>query len=266
MIILADNITLDSDDPPLTYPCLAWHNLVTTTNLTTTATPQTNYPITNLANPSTALWWKSSAATDDIFLDLGGAEVDYIAFAGHNFASEGISVTVGSAMSPGTLIPPTTLDDDGVVIFRFPLQEIGGLSVSFSGGGIPQASVMYAGRLLVFERGLQGDYTPLPFGRVTNAVTGMSESGHFIGRVITGSRNDSQARFIGLAHTWMRENLAPFLAAATDIPFFFAWNPADYPEDTGFAWLTDDAQPVISLEGYVSITFNMTGVHSYPET
>lgn len=269
-----------ADLQTLGYPALFWDNVVTVDNLIST-TENADFPTTNLVNPSTALLWKGDAdspLTDEyLTVTFGALPVDYLAVAKHNFGTIGatVSVEVQVEDSPNGWVEvttPQTLDDDAPVIFRFAATgdsppaftavRLRIQPVSEAPVNTPQAAVLYVGKSLVFERGVQGTYTPLPFGRVFEVSSGRSENSNFLGRVITGERQESSASFLGLSPTWVRTYLDPFLDVSGDRPFFFAWSPLVFPDETGFAWLRNDPQPGFDLDGYVSIDFDMTGIVS----
>jgi hypothetical protein len=277
MIITSPALTAAPvDDEDLTFPVLCWGNLVDIENITAT-TEEDNYPATNLANPSTNLIWRGVADGDQYLTALIGLDLfDYLAVARHNFGTLGILVSVEILVDDSPedwdeVIAPQVLPDDAPVIFRFLPQNtdspgtISGVRLRLqpdpnSPAVAPEAAVLFVGKSLVFERGMQGTYTPLPFGRTVNVISGRAESGDFLGRIVTGSKSESSATFRGLTPAWVRATLDPFLEAAAEQPFFFAWSPDAFPLETGFAWLDNDPQPGFDLDGYVEIDFQMTGI------
>jgi hypothetical protein len=259
-------------DEPLNYPTLGWHNVVSAGNVSASSSDAL-YPITNIGNPATHLYWQASAASppgSDEYIDInaGGVTVDYVGIAGHNFGTAGIAVTIEDGTGGTYLIanggsPPDLFDDDAPIIFRFAPGAKNTIRIRLTAGtATPRVAVIYVGKLTIFERGTQGGYTPLTYGLVNNVVNGESESGNFLGRIVTGARVESTASFKWLSPTWYRQNLAPFVAASVNNPFFFAWEPVDYPLETGYAWLATDPKPIIDLIGYFHIDLEMTGIVS----
>ena len=54
---------------------------------------------------------------------------------------------------------------------------------------------------------------------------------------------------------------APFIVASKEVPFFFAWRPASYPRETGFAWMTNNPKPSNQRSnGMMQISLSMGGV------
>src|SRR5262245_22582777 len=120
--------SLESDNP-----VIGWHSLVTATNIRST-TADSDFPAANMATAATHLKWKSGVNTGSevIEIELGGATVDYVAIAKHNFATTGSSITVeGTAdtSSPytgfATLLSATTVTDDLPLIIQFASQTLG---------------------------------------------------------------------------------------------------------------------------------------------
>lgn len=257
-------------DEPLNYPTLGWHNLASMTNIAAT-TEDTLHPTENLGNPATHLYWQAAAAgAETITVSSLSGEIDYFAIAGHNFATAGMTVALEASISGGaygSLIAAQTPPDDAPIIFRFaPASNITGLRIQLADGGsppsgiVPRAAVIYTGKLTIFERGTQGDYTPLTHGLVHNVANGEAENGNFLGRIVTGARVESSASFKALSGPWFRNNLQPFIEASINNPFFFAWQPVDYPNEVGYAWLDKDPKPEIDENGYFNITLDMTGI------
>ena len=98
-------------------------------------------------------------------------------------------------------------------------------------------------------------------GRQSKVVNGRSEAGDFLGRIVLGEATQTQINLQNLTPAWLRTHLRPFIDAARETPFFFAWRPADYPREVGFAWLTDDPKPVNQLaNGMMSASFDLMGI------
>lgn len=272
MIVISEELYLSPDaDRPLANPVIGWHNLVTVDTISV-GTEEADHPGSNLANVSTNLFWRgadnlgdSPAANETIEVDTSGYSdtIDYIAVARHNWGSAQITVYVeylsGGVWQPlaGPIIPA----NDAPLIFRFTPAILQGIRFRLDNGTeAPEAAVVFCGKLLVFQRGTQGEYTPLTFARVANRVAGVAEGGDFLGVIIKGSTVQSTVAFSALTPSWVRTYLDPFLEVSAEQPFFFAWWPEAYPYEVGYAWLENNAQPVFDLANYGSIELSMTGI------
>ncbi len=271
-LVLADSVSgggiVDANNPIIGY-----ENLVTAANVSA-VTEATGFPASNLANPSTNLRWQgalSSPAVDEyITLALNTEElVDYIGIARHNFYSAQIPVSIevlNEATSPDSwdeivsdVIPP----NDGPLLFRFTPQGIASIRIRMQpGNAAPYVAVVYAGKLLVLQRRIHVGHTPMPYGRSSKVTNAKSENGDFLGRIVLNEMTQTGVELTNLTPSWYRTYMAPFIDASKEDPFFFAWRPGAYPDEVGYAWMTNDPQPSNQLpNGMMQIGLQMGGIH-----
>ena len=263
MLYLPSTLIVTPTGVDFGLPVVGWQSLVTPANVAADSEDD-DYPVVRLANTNTNEIWKSqSTATQYVTVSLDGLEdVDYLAVARHNFGTIGARLTVemdvGSGYSPVTdeVLPA----DDKPLIFRFGAGASAGVRLKIDGvSAAPQAAVLFVGGLLVMERRIQPGHTPLPYGRGRDVITGRSESGEYLGRILSGGKLRSTARFSLLSPDFVYGECAPFLDHAG--PFFFAWNPISYPQQVGYAWCVTDPVPVISrAPHFVDLTLEMEGL------
>lgn len=254
-------------------PIVGHQNLVTVTNITTT-TEDPDFPAINMANPSTALKWigldESPAADEYITVEVSSVEeLDYIAVARHNWGTAQITVSVEGLVDADAspivwqeLVQEFIPADDSPLIMRFTGIALSSIRIKLQPGSeVPEAAVIYTGALLVLQRRLYVGHTPLPYGRTAKVVTGRSESGNFLGRIVLGESVNSGVNLQNLTPAWYRAYFHPFLLAARANPFFFAWRPLSYPTECGFAWLTNEPRPINQLaNGMMSVSMEMAGI------
>jgi hypothetical protein len=272
MTIISRNAVLSIDptgEINANSPLIAYHNLVTISSVTSD-TADASYPITNVANPLTFLEWRAANNTTQyVSVALGGfpGPVDYVAIAKHNLSSAGITVSVegsndGGATWPLTLVSSTVLSDDDPTILRFTAQVLTNVRLKFVGGTSPaRIAVLYAGKLLVLQRRIYVGHSPMKYNRVVRSITGMSESGNFLGRVVLDEKRVSEVSLENLPPAWYRSYLDPFFVDAQQRPFFFAWRPEKYPSEVGFCWMTGNPSVTNSRNnGWMSASFSMEGI------
>lgn len=268
------------DDLPITnLPIIFWHNVVTTTNISTDS-QDPDHPVTNLANPSLALKWRQDytdspvAMPDYITVNITGlGPINYIAIAGHNLGSINATVAVegtGSGASPSHQDSPDEAEyitgyqptDDSPIIFMFEEVEtfMVRLRIESPGATAAEIGVMYVGKATVLAEGIQADHTPLPLAHMRDTVSGQSENGTFLGRIVTRQWAESSATIANIEADWVRDELMPFLDFAAEYPFFWAWQPETYPEEVAFAWLSENPRPSVDIDGYYSIDLPMRGL------
>lgn len=260
VLILQDQLSANN-------PIIGWHNLVTAGGVTATSS-LADYPASNLGNPSTAERWESDSTSEqyltfDVTTD---DEVDYVAVARHNWGSGEITFSVERYDDDEEdwieIFEETMPGGDGPLIARFEPVALAQIRIRLQPGTVkPRAAVVYVGKLLVLQRRIYVGHTPLPYGRSARIQTNESESGEFLGRVVLSEKLETRVSLQNLTPTWYRANLAPFIAASKETPFFFAWRPEDYPDEAGYAWMTNNPQPVNQRSnGMMQVEMQMGGV------
>lgn len=249
MLVISTNYVLSpaavAADPDL--PAVGYHNVVRADSIVAD-TQEANYPASNLANPATHLEWRAADDSEQYLTITTNEtdEIDYVGIAKHNFGTGEIPVSVEAYDGAiwNEIVEEVMLPDDGPVILRFEAQSIGQIRIRLqTGADSPRAAVVYVGKLLDLERKVYVGHTPLPHGRKTTVANGKSETGNFLGRIVLGEWRESVIPLSLITPAWYRANMDAFLAAAKEVPFFFAWRPGTYPAEVGYGWLTDDPMP-----------------------
>jgi len=251
----------------LNSPIFGYSNFVNSLNITAT-NELASYPASNLGNTSTASFWKASSAVQQyLTVIINPAQiVDYVGIARHNFSTAGVAVSVETQEGFGDpwveVIAPFIPSDNSALILRFLAQSAYGVRVKLEAGSdSAQAAVMYAGKLLASTQRVYVGHSPMTLNRRVEVVSGMSENGNYLGRIITGSNLTTSVSLTHFKPDWYREYFDPFVIAAQTTPFFFAWRPLQYPNETSFAWLTSDPQPSNMLSnGMMQVSLEMSGV------
>lgn len=263
--VLADSVSgggrITADNP-----LIGWRSIVGAATLSTT-TEAPGHPASHLANPATHLRWQGLATPADEHIAVGNpdvADVDYIAIARHNLGRARIPVSVEILDGDDWVerIAPVLLPNDGPALFRFPRLAYAGIRLRLQPGlAAPTVAVVYCGDLLVLQRRLYVGHTPMPYGRALSVVNHRSVAGHFLGRIVLGKRTATQVALRNLTPDWYRAQFEPFMLAAQEVPFFFAWRPASYPNEIGYAWLAQDSVPRNqSPNGMMQIELALEGV------
>jgi hypothetical protein len=234
---VADGLSLD-------HPIIGWRNVVTASTIVAD-TEEASFPASNLANPATHLEWRAADTTEQ-YLTITTNEVDpidYIGIARHNFFTAEIAPSIEGFIDGvwteivDQFMPP----NDGPLICRYALQSLAQVRIKLpAGSAAARAAVVYAGKLTPLERRIWVGHTPLVHGRKSSVSTGVSESGNFLGRTVTGAWRESTIPLSLLSPDFYRSYIDPFLAVVASRPFFFAHRPQTYPREAGYCWITDD--------------------------
>lgn len=265
MIVVSSALALSlAADPSAGLPLIGWHNLVTYSNMVATSGDD-DYPVTNLANPNTTLIWRSLITGNQYITITVNDEVDYLAIARHNFGTGGIissieGLTADEEAEWTELVAEQTVEDDSPILYRWTLGAYAEIRIYMQPDAtLPEIGVMYLGRLLVCERGVQAGHVPFPYGRRREYVGNWSTAGEFLGKIQIGEKLQSSVEFHYFTPAWYRLNFDAFLEAA--VPFFICVDPERYPEEVAFASFTNDAEPVTShLAGYINVSLQMDAI------
>jgi Concanavalin A-like lectin/glucanases superfamily len=181
-------------------------------------------------------------------------------------------LTVGVARWTTTFTPPTAaaaagsmITDNKPILFRWtPGVPMGFINLRIRPEtAAPEIAVVYAGELLVLERSITigRGHVPITYGRRTNIVNGMSETGNFLGRIVLCEYRESKAEFEWFTPAFYRSDIDAFLDFAQEAPFFWVWNPEEYPEEVGYVWLTNNAEPETDpVTRRIALTLEMRGI------
>jgi hypothetical protein len=250
-----------------------------------------NYPASNLLNPATHLKWKAGAPASppDTYIYLTASlagqvsfnspadtspAVDFVAIARHNLASIGCGIAIGyfdTSSPPGfvSLIPATTLADDGPVLFRFTTQPLSNVVIRLTAfdtasppaSTTPEIAVAYVGKLLVLPRKVYQGLTPIQYGRIAKVTNGKSEAGQFLGRIVMQEFVKDTIPLSLIEPDYFASYVDPFLAGSKENPFFFAYRPLTHPESVGYCHMTNDPMPLNEPpHGLVAMQLEMTGI------
>lgn len=247
-------------------PLIGWRNYVGFGNITAEY-EDPFYPVTNLGNSATNSEWRSTSADEQtIEVEIGGGLiVDYIALARHNLGSSGTIVYIDALIAGEDqtdwlrIFDGQILGSDRPAILRFEELYPTRIRVTLVPDGIiPRIAVFYIGKLTVMEKGMLQDVTPILYANRTDVVTGRSESGDFLGRIITDQTKEVSYSFESVNYDWFKQEMGEFAEASMTRPFFFAWLPAIFPEEVGYGWLNNDLNPAaFHYTGGIHVNFSL---------
>ena len=269
MIVTAPSMVQAANGLSLDHPIILWNSVVNSFDLAST-TEDELYPVSNLANPASHLIWRGSgdaspAAIEYITLDTDAQlPIDSVGIAKHNFGSNGNAISIEADDGGGfdVLIAPFTPDDDSPLLIRFNPVYVQSIRVKIAvGAEEPEAAVLYIGSALILPRKIYQGHTPINFGRRRKTVVGKSESGNYLGSIITTEWRETRQSLTLIEPAYYREHIDPFIEACGDTPFFFGWRPESYPGDLGYAWMTNEPMPRNATgHGLIEIELQMSGI------
>jgi hypothetical protein len=260
---------------PLTHARIGWHTYTRTLDDgdVTASSSTTEGPKDAPLRPDTAEFWQASALPATWTLDLGTlSDVDYVGIAGHTIGSEGGAIKVETSTntfsgSPLEEVWTTFANqiapaDDAPILFLDDSRSVRKVRLTLTGAGtVPRIAVVYAGEVLAMQRMIYGGHTPITLSRQTVLYRALSRGGQFLGQGIRRLGVQGTAHFRHLTSDWYRANFDPFVKAARQYPYFFAWRPEDFPLEVAYAWTPDDIAPVnMGVRNFMEVGWSMTGI------
>lgn len=137
------------------------------------------------------------------------------------------------------------------------------LRVTVTGAGaIPRIASIYVGSVLAMEKQMANPFAPLNMARETVLNQSLSRGGQFLGQGFRRNGVMSSVGFKSLTAAWVRSYFDPFSRSARSRPYFFSWNPQDYPQEVGYVWTDKDIVPAYSGEIVfgMEVSWSMKGV------
>jgi hypothetical protein len=266
MIYTTPAIALATNPEAANAPWIGYRTVVAFTNITADEAA-TGFPVTNLANTSTAEFWRGTTTDPQgiVIAEGNTQECDYFALAKHNLGSTGATLLLQTSPDGVTWTDVTeeiAPADDYAIMYRFDATQAAYWRLYITPGtAAPQAAILFLGLLLVAQRSLYVNHTPLTLGRSEQVTTGLSEDGQFLGRILRRQFLKSSVALSNLTPGWYRTHFDPFAEAAATRPCFWAWRPGSYPLEVGYAWLTNSPVPSNQRpNGMMQVSFEMQGV------
>lgn len=216
-----------------------------------------------LSTPSTWERWQPAAGTNTVTATLSAAQlVDYVGLAGYDLAGATVTVAVSPDLVAGFTTVATITDFSKESVMKlFSAVSARRIQLTVKRGTSPALGVFYCGPVLALERATRGGSTPATLKRSTSYSNEFSAAGQILGRVINRQGIGTAVNLRNLTDAWYRSNFDPFVAAARTRPFFYLWNPRDYPGDCIYGVVADDIAP--TLQGgraLMDVSFDIEGV------
>lgn len=152
--------------------------------------------------------------------------------------------------------------DDSSLLFMDTSRLRRYLKLTLAGAGAaPKIASVYAGQLLAMERGLALGFRPPTLSRRTTLKAPVSRGGQILMQSVRKHGLESEAQFSHLTQAWYRSYFDPFVKhARLGLPYFFAWNPQDFPLEVGYMWTEQDISPSYAQIDRFDVSWKMVGI------
>lgn len=150
--------------------------------------------------------------------------------------------------------------DDAALLFMDVTRTARYLKLTVTGSSATRIASVYAGQLLAMERGLALGFRPPTLSRQTTLKNAMSKGGQLLGSTVRKHGLQTEASFSHLTQSWYRAYFDPFVKSARQYPYFFAWNPQDFPLEVGYMWSDSDIAPQYATIDRFDVSWKMVGI------
>jgi hypothetical protein len=256
-------------------PRIGWHTLTrlaaasdVTASSETAAGPK-DAPL----RPDTAEFWMPASMPATWQLNFSSANVDYVGIAGHNIGTCGATVTAYTSDGAPTGSPTEevweplatahTPTDNSPIMLLDTVRDAVKLRLVFSGSPseAPQIAVIHVGEVLAMTEAIRGNHGPVTLRRKTTLYRALSRGGQFLGQNFQRLGFETSVAFELLEGDWYRDTFDPFVEAARQYPYFFAWRPGQRTGEVVYAWTGDDIHPqTMGYDDLMSVSWNLVGV------
>ncbi len=244
---------------PLNYARIGYENLLIATTAVT-GNPE------NVLTPSTYDKYRPTIGLKTVKYQMSvSALIDYVGIAAHNFGThdDGIDITIKYATSVGgsltTLGTITPTDNNSAVMFRFnavtAIEVVLVFTTTTNGAEI---GVLYSGKELEMMRPMYSGYSPATLSSKDVFTPQMSDGGQFLGKQLVRKGFATEANFRHLTYDWYEAEFQPFVIHAKTLPYFWAWNLEEHPDEIVYGWTNENIKPsLMGIRNWLEVSFNI---------
>ncbi|MCP4187181.1 MAG: hypothetical protein GY763_06200 [Gammaproteobacteria bacterium] len=192
--------------------------------------------------------------------------MDSVAICAHNIGGSTIetnyTATLGGSFSEFAPDKVSSSANTAIMIHRTSGSvSVRELKIRFStGAGDFYVGYIMAGVALQMQRPFFGGHTPITDATVTKFYDSWTESGNIIGRSKRSQGQETNADFKNIDDGWYRNYFQGFKESALTLPYAFAWNLLEYPDDVGLCYTDSDiSAPYVGTRALRSISFTLKG-------
>lgn len=251
-------------------PQIGYDNVLTLTTTALSASfAEPEHPVQLAVNGYTNDSWIGSAnTTQTITAELASARpVNYIGIAAHNLEQSNLGFRLLYSQDAwatevdvtGWIKPPT--DSPVMVVFDEVSAPSWRIEVS-AGTAAPYIGVIYVGRAVKMERGIEPSWAPIALARDSEVVNNISVGGNFLGRSLIRQGASGSITLDNLTPAWVRSEWKGLQNHAERLPFFFGWALEDYPWEVAYCWSDGPLQtPRYTKPAHMSVSMKLKGLN-----
>lgn len=242
---------------PLNYARIGYDNTLTNGTATATSDDAGSF---NLLIPSTYDKWRP---TVDASVTLIGAskQCDYVGIAAHNFGTDGVTLKVEVSNGGGlTIVYNQLVTTDKSLFIRFTEDTYDRVILTLTGSTAAEVGVVFLGLELEMMRPIYAGHKPSVLSANDKMSPQMSDGGQFLGKQIVRQGYETSADFQHLTSEWYRSEFQPFVEHAKTLPYFWAWNLLEHPDDIIYGWTNQNISPTLmGIRNWLEVSFDIQG-------
>lgn len=218
--------------------------------------------------PDTAEYWEAEELPATWQLDLGAIrDITYIGLAGHDLGTNrahALFETSEDGANWSQFAAENAPADDTPLLFLDDARAAMHVRLTLTGeNDAPKIAVIYIGAALVMPHTIYGGHQPITLSRETVLMNQMSRGGQFLGQHIRRMGVSTSVSFRHLDPDWVRTDFDPFVKAARQYPYFFAWRPSTRPREVGYVWTRDAIKASnMGTREFMQVAWSMEGIGS----
>jgi len=235
-VIIAGRAASGQFETPPNHARIGWDNALFSASWSASS-QEADFPPEALGNAMTVRRWRATADPSSVTASFSPQKINYVGIAAHNLRGANVSLELD-----GETIASFSPTGDQAIMILFEAKTATEIKLTIS-GVTAEIGVIYAGQVLAMDRPFYSGHTPVRLARTTVTRPRQSESGEFLSMTRRRRGFETSATWRHLPDDWYRENFDPFVEHVTTLPFFFAWNPDEHPDDVVYAWTSDEIRP-----------------------
>lgn len=244
---------------PLNYARIGIDNTVSIISGATASATSDDVGSSNMLTPSTYDKWRPVLDPSDATLIGASKLCNYVGIAAHNLGTEGATLVVEVSNGGATteIFNGVVLSDRPIYI-RFTESLNDRVFINISGSTVAEVGVVYLGKELEMMRPNYSGYTPVTLSSKDVFTPQVSDGGQFLGKQLVRKGFATEINFRHLTYSWYEENFQPFVISAKALPYFWAWNLLEHPNEIAYGWTNENIKPTLmGVRDWLEVSFNI---------
>lgn len=231
-----------SGEAPIDKPVIGWRNLFASGTVTVSSEAAGFEKENAYDNIATDYWMPTAGGVNTITVTFGSAqEVDYLGIARHTLGTEAATCELqywdGAAWQVETSFAPA---DNDIILVLFNPRSATQWRLEITSTNPARIGVLNIGKRTDMEQGIFVGHTPEKLNRQVQTYGGITENGNFLPSNVVRQGTRSQISVTHIRRAFVLSEINLFMRhAEKKLPFFWAWNPTQYPDHAVWAKATD---------------------------